>query len=148
MLTDVLTQIFDRDLDKLKAEVEAYVDENDLWLLSGDISNSAGNLTLHLIGNLKHFFGAVLGETGFVRERDLEFSSDGVPREDLVAGIDEAANVVRKTLAGLSVDDLASEYPTNVFGGPMTTEFFIVHLATHLNYHLGQVNYHRRLLAS
>jgi uncharacterized damage-inducible protein DinB len=148
MLTETLQKLYDRDLSKLKEEIELYSVEADLCKTDGEITNSAGNLTLHLIGNLRHFFGAVLGETGYVRDRDKEFSDGGVTREELLAGIDQAAADVRSTLAKLTFDDLAKEYPLEVFGHPMTTEYFVVHLATHLNYHLGQINYHRRLLAS
>lgn len=148
MLTDVLAQIFERDFEKLKSEIGAYSNEEDLWKTSGSITNSAGNLTLHIIGNLKHFVGAVLGETGFERDRDLEFSDSAIPHLRMSAGIDVAAADVQSTLSKLTVEDLAKNYPLNVFGDPMTTEYFIVHLATHLNYHLGQINYHRRFLAS
>lgn len=147
MLTTVLSEVYDRDLDKLKSEVSQYSNEADLWKVSGDISNSAGNMTLHLIGNLKHFIGTVLGGTAYVRDRDLEFSDDAVPRDLLIAGILETQSVVKDTLAKLSLDDLEKTYPIEVFGRPMSTEYFLVHLATHLNYHLGQINYHRRLLS-
>ncbi len=148
MLTDTLSELYARDLSKLKEEIGLYANETDLWMTSGEITNSAGNLTLHLVGNLRHFFGAVLGETGYVRDRDKEFSDSGVSRAELIAGIDQAASDVRSTLEKLTADDLASTYPIEVFGHPMTTEFFLIHLATHLNYHLGQINYHRRLLGS
>ena len=147
MITATLQKLYERDLSKLKEEIGLYTDEADLWKTSGAITNSAGNLTLHLIGNLRHFFGAVLGETGYVRDRDKEFSDGGVSRADLLAGIDQAAADVKLTLEKLTIDDLARTYPIEVFGHPMTTEYFLVHLATHLNYHLGQINYHRRLLA-
>lgn len=148
MLNQVLIDIYKRDLAKLKAEIELYSNEADLWRVDGEIANSAGNLTLHLVGNLRHFFGAVLGDTGYVRDRDREFSDVGVSRADLLAGVDQAAADVIATLEKLTADDLARTYPIEVFGHPMTTEFFLVHLATHLNYHLGQINYHRRLLGS
>ncbi len=148
MLPDTLIQLYERDLSKLKEEIGLYSTEADLWKTDGEVTNSAGNLTLHLIGNLRHFFGAVLGETGYIRDRDKEFSDGGVSREELLVGIDLAAADVRSTLAKLSDEDLASNYPIEVFGYAMTTEFFVVHLATHLNYHLGQINYHRRLLGS
>lgn len=148
MLNQILIDIYKRDLAKLKAEIELYSNEADLWRVDGKIANSAGNLTLHLAGNLRHFFGAILGDTGYVRDRDREFSEVGVSRADLLAGVDQAAADVLATLEKLTADDLARTYPIEVFGHPMTTEFFLVHLATHLNYHLGQINYHRRLLGS
>ncbi|MEQ1765434.1 MAG: hypothetical protein ABL984_20055, partial [Pyrinomonadaceae bacterium] len=93
MLTETLQKLYDRDLSKLKEEIGLYRDETVLWKTEGEITNSAGNLTLHLIGNLRHFFGAVLGETGYVRDREKEFSDGGVSREELLAGIDQAAAV-------------------------------------------------------
>lgn len=147
MLTDTLTQIYERDLEKLKTEIGKYSDEADLWKTTGEISNSAGNLTLHLFGNLNHFIGAVLGGSDYVRNRDAEFSEAGVSKEKLIAEIDKAIVVVTATLKDLTDEDFAKLYPIEVFVHPMTTEFFLVHLATHLNYHLGQINYHRRLLS-
>ena len=147
MLIQVLSDIYERDLAKLKGEIEGYSNASDLWVVEGDITNSGGNLTLHIVGNLQHFIGAVLGGSDYVRDRDLEFSDTGVPREDLVAAIDETRAVLKRTFENLADEDLESDYPIDVFGKPMTTGYFLVHLATHLNYHLGQVNYHRRILA-
>jgi uncharacterized damage-inducible protein DinB len=146
MLTEVLAELYERDLAKLKDEIGLYKDEADLWKKPGDIPNSAGNLTLHINGNLQHFFGTVLGGTGYVRDRDREFSDREVSRQDLLEGIDESAADVKATLQKLTNKDLANDYPIEVFGHPMTTEFFLIHLATHLNYHLGQINYHRRIV--
>jgi hypothetical protein len=146
MLAEILTELYERDLNKLKAEVELYADEADLWKTGGEIANSGGNLCLHLAGNLRHFFGAVLGETGYARDRDLEFASGPVPRSALLAEIDAARGDVVLTLAKLSGEDFEKTYPLDVFGHPMTTGFFLVHLATHFNYHLGQINYHRRVV--
>jgi len=148
MLRDILIEIYERDLEKLKAEIEQYRNENDLWKVDGEVLNSAGNLCLHLCGNLQHFFGAVLGETGYVRDRDAEFSKNGVSRDDMLAEIDKAAVAVRSTMEKLDDNIFAAEYPIQVFGKPMTTGFFVTHLAAHLNWHLGQINYHRRLLSS
>jgi uncharacterized damage-inducible protein DinB len=147
MLSEILTQIYERDLGKLKDEIGLYEVEADLWKVGGKITNSAGNLCLHMTGNLKHFFGAVLGGSGYVRDRDAEFSTKGVPRAELLESIDETAMIVRSTLEKLSDADFEKTYPIEVFGKPMTTGFFLVHLATHLNWHLGHINYHRRLLS-
>ncbi len=143
-----LNQIFIRDLEKLNEELAAYNDETDLWLIAGDINNTGGNLILHLCGNIQHFIGAVLGESGFVRKRDDEFGLKGLSKVELVAQIEETKKAVNTTLGKLSAEDLIKPYPINVFGEEMTTDFFLTHLVTHLSYHLGQINYHRRILAS
>jgi uncharacterized damage-inducible protein DinB len=146
MLQDTLIKLYERDLGKLRKEIEQYSEEADLWRTSGEISNSAGNLALHLVGNLNHFFGAVLGRSDYVRDRDAEFAKADVSKQELLAQIDEAVPSLVNTLKNLTDEDLAKTYPIEVFGHPMTTEYFLVHLATHFNYHLGQINYHRRLL--
>ena len=145
-MIQTLIQLFLRDLDKLKTEISSFKDEKKIWEISGEIKNSSGNLCLHLCGNLQHFIGAVLGNSGYVRNRDAEFSRKNVPIRELVAEIELTIKVVQKTLQELKEEDLQKTYPINVFGYEMTTGFFLAHLATHLNYHLGQVNYHRRML--
>jgi Protein of unknown function (DUF1572) len=147
MIQETLIDIFDRDLNKLIAEINLYKDETSLWIVKEGISNSAGNLCLHLIGNLNHFIGAVLGNTGYVREREKEFSDKNIPSKDLVHHIEKTMVVVKESLSKLSAADFEKTFPLEVFGKPLKTELFMVHLATHLSYHLGQINYHRRLLA-
>jgi uncharacterized damage-inducible protein DinB len=146
MLTEVLKTLFQRDLSKLKSELELYPNEKDIWKVDKNISNPAGNLCLHLIGNLNAFIGAVIGKTGYIRNRELEFSLKDIPRAELVEKIQETIAVVDHALGTLAEEDLKKEYPIIVFEKKMSTEYFLVHLATHLSYHLGQVNYHRRLL--
>jgi uncharacterized damage-inducible protein DinB len=146
MLLSTLQEIFFRDINRLKSEMELYQNEADIWRIEKQISNSAGNLCLHLIGNLNAFISAALGNTNYVRNRALEFSEKGVPRTELLNKIDETILVVNQTLQQLSEDDLKKDFPILVFDEKTTTEFFLVHLSTHLTYHLGQINYHRRLL--
>lgn len=146
MISQNLKSLFTRDLNKLKTEIEAYQDEANIWKTDKSVSNSAGNLCLHLIGNLSHFVGAILGNSGYVRTRELEFSLKDVPRTELIKKIEETLHIVTSTLDNLSTEDLEKEYPLEPFGYAMTTEYFLMHLFGHLSYHLGQVNYHRRLL--
>ncbi|MFC5412214.1 DUF1572 family protein [Larkinella bovis] len=141
-----IQSLFVRDLKRLRHEIELYQDEANLWVTDGQIANPAGNLCLHLVGNLNTYIGAVFGNTGYVRHRDLEFSLRDVPRSELLQKIDETLEVVRQSLAQVSEDQLQDEYPLLVFDEKTTTEYFLIHLTTHLTYHLGQVNYHRRLL--
>jgi uncharacterized damage-inducible protein DinB len=146
MLQETLIPLFERDLAKLKQEIAAYTNETDLWKTQDGIANSAGNLCLHLVGNLKHFVGKILGGVAYERNREKEFSDKDVPKEQLLKGVDEAKEAVTGTLSKLSAEDIDKIYSINVFGYEMTTEYFLIHLYGHLNYHLGQINYHRRLL--
>jgi uncharacterized damage-inducible protein DinB len=146
MLQQELIKLFERDLDKLKQEISAYTNEDDLWKIQDGIANSAGNLCLHLVGNLKHFIGKVLGDIPYERQRDKEFSDKNIPQSQLIQSIDETKEAVLTTLQQISDETLNSIYPSNVFGYEMTTEYFLIHLYGHLDYHLGQINYHRRLL--
>ena len=145
MIIQTLKSLYKRDLEKLRQEIELYRNENDMWKVGGDVTNSAGNLCLHIIGNLNGFIGAQIGKSGYVRERDLEFSTKGTSREELLAKIDETLKVVADAFGKITDDQLNEDYPLVVFAEKMTTGWFLIHLATHLNYHLGQINYHRRI---
>jgi uncharacterized damage-inducible protein DinB len=145
-VTESLIKIFERDLQKLEEEITLYPSDESVWKISGDIKNSAGNLCLHLCGNLQYYIGAILGATDYKRNRELEFSAKGLAKKELITEIQRAKKVVITTLGKLDVFLLEREYPIQVFNYSMTTTFFMIHLASHLNYHLGQINYHRRLL--
>jgi uncharacterized damage-inducible protein DinB len=146
MQNNVLKQLFKRDLEKLRNEVRQYSSEEDLWITEKGISNSAGNLSYHITGNLQYYVGTVLGGTDYQRDRKFEFSGK-VSRAELLSEIDEAEEIVIQTLKKLTTDDLEKLYPLKVFEDEMTTGYFLTHLYGHLNYHLGQINYHRRLLS-
>lgn len=144
MLKEVLLNIYERDLQKFKEEINLYENDVDLWKTGGQITNSGGNLCLHLIGNLKHFFGANLGKTGFVRDRDAEFSTKVGSRAELLTEIDQAIGIVTETLKNLTDEDFKADYPEKYHGESVTTGWMLAHLLTHLDYHRGQINYHRR----
>ena len=146
MLLQTLQALFLRDLARLRKEIESYKEENNLWKTESDISNSGGNLCLHLVGNLTHYIGVVLGDSDYIRQRDLEFSLKDIPREELLQKIDTTKVAVETTLSRFASAQLQEEYPVLVFAEKTSTEYMLVHLTTHLGYHLGQINYHRRLL--
>lgn len=146
MLVDTLRVLFDRDLHRLRNEIEQYKHEENIWKVEGTIANSAGNLCLHLVGNLNTYIGKELGNINYVRDRGLEFSLKGVPRQELLHKINATIEVVNKSLEHFDENSLLQEYPVLVFDQKTTTEFLLVHLTTHLTYHLGQINYHRRLM--
>jgi len=142
------SKILLRDLDKLEKEISLYPTLNSLWEIQGDIKNSGGNLCLHLCGNLQHFIGAILGNSGYVRNREREFSLTGLSAKDLVREIITTKESVKHALTKVDPSLLDKNYPIPVFDEPMTTMYFLIHLTAHLEYHLGQINYHRRLVSN
>ena len=146
MITENLAVLFERDILKVKNEISLYADEKKLWLTTSQINNSAGNLCLHLLGNLQHYIGGILGRSGYVRNRPEEFSRKNIPVKEMVHNLERVAALVNKIIRDLPVELLETEYPEKVFEQPMTVEYFLMHLLAHLNYHLGQINYHRRMI--
>lgn len=146
MLIETLQALFKRDLNKLKTEIGLYQNEKNLWHIEKGITNSAGNLCLHLVGNLNTFIGAEIGKTGYIRQRTLEFSLKDVAKSELIRQVEETIIIVENALNKLTEKDLEKEHPIIVFSEKTSTQFFLIHLSTHLAYHLGQINYHRRLL--
>ena len=140
------SSLYEKDLNKLIEEISLYKDETDIWKVKDGISNSGGNLTLHLLGNLNHFIGAVLGNTGYVRERDKEFSLRDIPRTKLIDDLNKTSALVTGILASLSQADLEKDFPVPINNKISPTGFVLAYLLAHLSYHLGQINYLRRLL--
>jgi len=145
MLIETFKFLFNRDLLKLKQEIESYNNQSKLWYVEKGISNSAGNLCLHLIGNLNHFIGAAIGSTGYVRNRELEFSQKNIPADELVNRINDTVVVIENALSKLSDDILNEDFPLLYNNEKVSTMLMLTHLLTHLDYHLGQINYYRRL---
>lgn len=146
MVLEEFIRLFERDIERLKVEINAYSKEENLWRVEHNITNSAGNLCLHLVGNMSHFVGKEMGGFEYVRDRDFEFKGKNVPKEELIALIEKLQGTVTVSLEGLDESILDKDYPLEVFGSKMSYGYFLIHLYGHFNYHLGQVNYHRRLL--
>lgn len=146
MNSSSILDLYLRGLSKLKEEILLYKNESDLWQTRGEVKNSAGNLALHLVGNLKHFIGAQLGNTGYVRDRDKEFSEKYIPCGKIITEIDETISVVNNVFSLLSVSDLQRDYPVLFLSKQHSIIEILFILYGHLNYHLGQINYQRRLL--
>jgi len=142
-----LVELFIRDIEKLQKEIQLYSSDEIFWKIDNDIKNSAGNLAIHIVGNLNHFIGATLGKSGYIRQRDKEFNDKNIPRKLIIEQLDALKITIKKVILRLTENDLINDYPINVFKKEsMTTEYFLIHLFGHLNYHLGQINYHRRLM--
>lgn len=146
MTSDWLRGILVRDLRGLRRALEVYDDERDIWKTPQGVANSGGNLALHLVGNIRTFIGAQLGGTGYVRDRDAEFARRDVARSELLALVDEAIAAVERSMPKISEADLEKPFPTAIGGFTITTGDFLLHLVSHLGYHLGQIDYHRRIV--
>ena len=146
LLLQSVAAILDRDLRTLRREVEAYPDDRGPWQGVPGIPNVAGTLVLHLAGNLQHYIGARLAQTGYVRDRPAEFARRDVPRSELVRDIEAARTAVRAALSGVTQPDVTAEFPEAISGSRVTTGDYLVHLVTHFAYHLGQIDYHRRVV--
>lgn len=147
MIINSISEIMERDLLKVASELVLYENEKDIWLKKGLVSNSAGNLALHLIGNLNHFVGFALGNTGYIRDRDSEFSTTFVPREELIRNIHNTITVIKESLNKVDDEKLYTTFPIKKNDETVTVEHILLHMLVHLGYHLGQINYHRRLIS-
>ena len=145
MALESLKKLFKRDLNRLKTEIELYTSEKNMWIIDKEISNSAGNLCLHLIGNLNAYIGVGLANSGYIRNRELEFADKNIPKELLLKQIEDTISVVEIGLNTLTESRMHTDFPLVIWDTPTEMEYTLIHLLTHLNYHLGQINYHRRL---
>ena len=144
-MENYLSELYERDLLKLKTEIENFKDETNIWKNTEGVTNSAGTLVLHLVGNLNYTIGTIIGSTGYVRNREQEFSLTGVPREKLVSDIKKTIEVIKVSLEDIDQEKLEETYPLEMFG-VKSTAYYLTVFYGHFNYHLGQVNYLRRIL--
>jgi uncharacterized damage-inducible protein DinB len=151
MVAEFAAEIFERELNKLIEEIKLYPNEESIWKLTQGIKNSGGNLCLHICGNLQHFIGNVIGNTGYIRNRDREFSAIQIPATELISEIQKTIKAVVTTLKSSPELNLEEEYtamPAHLLGKEKLTKgFFLMHLISHMDYHIGQINYHRRIIS-
>jgi len=145
MLQDELADLYSRDLTRLLQELRAFPDTASLWKTLPGVTNSAGNLALHLEGNLREYIGRQVGKIDYTRDRPLEFSRRDVEQEEIVRRIEAVKEMVPAVLRGVTSQQFDALYPEQVMGHPMTTRLFLIHLLGHLQWHLGQIDYLRRI---
>jgi uncharacterized damage-inducible protein DinB len=147
-LSEELASLLRRDLVRLHQQVQALPSNDELWQHAPGVTNSAGNLVLHLEGNLRHYIGLQLGKVPYQRDRPLEFSQTGLTVQDLAQRVEHLVELIPSVLAALSDADLEATYPEQVFSCPESSRQFVIHLHGHMNYHLGQIDYLRRFLTN
>jgi hypothetical protein len=145
MTSEYVARVIVRDVNAVRRELEAYPDEASVWALPPGVANSGGTLALHIAGNLQHFFGTVLGGAGYKRDRAAEFAKRDVPRSALIVELEAAIVAVGLGMSKVSEARLAEEFPEAIAGHRIVTGEWLIHLVAHTAYHLGQIDYHRRL---
>ena len=145
MLATELSALFVRDLERLIQELQAFPDTASAWQTAPGVTNAAGTLALHLEGNLREYVGRQIGQIAYSRQRPLEFSARGIEKSELIARLEAVKAMIPGVVQGLSPSQLDARYPEAIHGKSITTRQFLIHLLAHLNYHLGQVDYLRRI---
>lgn len=138
--------LFVKYLNQLQDEIGSYKSEVNIWKLAGEIPNTPGNLCLHLCGNLRHNIGERIGKTGFLRNRDKEFSDKNVPREQLLKEVEKTSEMIISVIESLAEDDLQRFVSADRYSQGGTVSEVLLRTGMHLGYHLGQINYHRRMV--
>ena len=146
MLLQNLKALYLREISTLGRELDLYPDDASVWKELPGLPNPAGTLFLHLAGSLQHFFGATFGHTGYVRDRAAEFSRRGVPRSEIRQELSGARQGVLAGFANLTENHLGQLFPVRYADGEFSTRLTLLQFLTHLAYHLGQIDYHRRVV--
>lgn len=141
-------RLFQLEIDRIISEFQSYKKDENIWLLAGQVNNSSGTLALHLLGNIHHFIGHILGGTGYVRNREEEFAQRGISIIDIISKLEAVKQVIDDVFPKISNEQLMEKFPINLLGTDETVEFSVTYLLVHLAYHHGQISYHRRLLDS
>jgi uncharacterized damage-inducible protein DinB len=146
LLTGVQTALIE-ELESLRdgvLQVVQGLSDQQLWHKPLEQSNSVGHLVLHLTGNLNYFVGAQMGGTGYVRDRENEFTESQPPSRDvLLANLNGAVATFRQVVSKLDAERFTAPHPETRFGSVVKT---LVHLLNHFALHRGQMSYLVRLL--
>jgi hypothetical protein len=147
-LNDDLMRLMVRELEGFRREIALFPDDASAWRTLPGITNSAANLALHVAGGLQHFVGALLGKTGYLRNRALEFSRRAGARAEVIAELDRAIATVRDVMPRLGELDLSGEFSPPIIDATIGVRTFLIHLCAHAAMHLGQAGYLRRALTA
>lgn len=142
MITIVLIDLYKKELERLKQEILAYAADEQVWVAPSN-TIAAGNLCLQLTGSLQHYIGNLIGDSGYIRNKEAELKAKNLSRERLLEEVDNTSVVVVNTLEELSKTELQKVFPSTEFEEPVTTEYYLLHLLKVLGYYLGQIRYHR-----
>lgn len=147
MITIVLIDLYRREIEKLRNEILSFEADEQLWK-HYEGNTSAGNLCLYITGNLQHYIGSLIGDSGYIRNKEAEMKAKNLSRERLIEEIDNTRDVVINTLEEVSKTDLQKIFQTTEFEEPVTTEYYLIHLLRTVSFCLGQIRFHHQLVSS
>src|SRR5262245_11524857 len=136
MLSDI-RRLITRDLEGFQREIALFPDDESIWRTAPGVTNSAGNLAVHVCGGLQYCVGAVLGGEAYVRDREAEFGRRSGSRDDVIAELARTMVVVNAALSGPAHAWIGKPFPIAVNGLALRTEMFLLHLVSHIAFHLG-----------
>jgi uncharacterized damage-inducible protein DinB len=150
-LASTISSDFASYYEYVSTQVHKWVDslsQEQFWRNPYGYGNSVGHLVLHLTGNLSYYIGAQIAETGYVRNRDLEFTEmRKLPKDEVLKKFDEAVAMVTATIREQGPEDWMKAYSGE--REPEAKERFMIFLrcAGHAYHHVGQIVYLSKELA-
>jgi hypothetical protein len=120
----------------------APLSDDHIWLRPYPYGNSIGHLLLHLTGNLNYYIGAQIANSGYVRDREVEFTDQGrKTKEALLKAFEDTMVMVQDTIARQSAGDWTAVYSAKGLesAGDRFTAF--LRCAAHIDHHVGQMIY-------
>ena len=144
-LNQTIGEGFARRYEELAAkvnELSAPLSDEQFWTKPFAFGNSFGHLVLHLTGNLNYYIGAEIAGTGYVRDRDREFTEAARPtKKEVMRRFDDAVAIVLRTARAQMEADWAKAY-TAMREEDVDNRFNIfLRCASHLHHHVGQMVY-------
>lgn len=147
MITTVLIDLYSREIERLKTEITAFEADELLWKQPDAQIPAAGNTCLFIAGTLQHFIGNMIGDSGYIRNKEAEMKARNLSRERLIEEVDNTKRVVVDTLEQVTKADLQKVFPTKEFEEDVTTEYYLIHLLKNLSFHIGQIAILRSLVS-
>jgi len=149
-LSESIRTAFAYEYRNRAAELHKWVDplsDEQFWRNPFSHGNSVGHLVLHLTGNLSYYVGAQIAKTGYVRNRDLEFSEPRkLPKAEVLRKFDETISMVIATIEKQAEADWTALYTAEREPDSKNRVTLILRCASHLYHHVGQIIYLSREL--
>jgi uncharacterized damage-inducible protein DinB len=151
-LSSIVSSAFAKEYRGRAAELHNWVDPltgTQFWRNPYSYGNSVGHLVLHLTGNLSYYIGARVAATGYIRNRDLEFTDATRPaKAEVLRRFDDTIAMVAATAEKQTESDWLLPYSAEREPEATTRYVAFLRCAVHFYHHVGQIIYLCRELAT